>query len=185
MILHMYCLNRQYERHHHAFKRTLLRLYLLYRCCIFPRQIVLSLPEQERTKKREDESKKTKNFDECKMSRALVVDDELDICLMITKHLQNLHFETHYALTVKEAHLKLINSTYDIMFIDLNLTDGSGFDVIQYRNKLNLKTKIVVISAYDSEANKAIEAGANLFLAKPFAVKRINETLKTLNFLPN
>ncbi len=118
------------------------------------------------------------------MSRALVVDDELDICLMITRHLQNLHFETQYALTVKEARLKLLSSSYDIMFLDLNLTDGSGFDVMQYRNKLNLNAKIIVISAYDSEAPKAIRAGANLFLSKPFAIKRINEALETLDFLP-
>jgi len=48
-----------------------------------------------------------------------------------------------------------------------------------------LKTKIIVISAYDSEASKAIDAGAHIFLAKPFAIKRINEALGTLNFLPN
>ena len=118
------------------------------------------------------------------MSKALVVDDELDICLMITKHLQSLQFETHYALTVKEARLKLLSSSYDIMFLDLNLTDGSGFDVMQYRNKLNLNAKIIVISAYDSEANKAKQAGADYFLAKPFAIKSINATLEALNFLP-
>lgn len=118
------------------------------------------------------------------MSRALVVDDELDICLMITKHLQNLQFEAQYSLTVQDARLKLLNSRYDILFVDLNLTDGSGFDIIQYKNKLNLNSKVVVISAYDSEASKALEAGASVFLAKPFAIKRINETLKALNFLP-
>jgi DNA-binding response OmpR family regulator len=118
------------------------------------------------------------------MNRALVVDDEIDICMMVAKHLQNLGFETQYALTVKEARLKLLSYPYDIMFMDLNLTDGSGFDIIHYKNKLNLKTKIVVISAYDSEANKAIDAGANIFLPKPFAIKRINEALGTLDFLP-
>jgi DNA-binding response OmpR family regulator len=115
------------------------------------------------------------------MSKALVVDDEIDICLMITKHLQNLNFETHYVLTVKEACLKLLNSHYDVMFLDLNLTDGSGFDVIQYKNKLNSNAKIVVISAYDHEANKALQAGANFFLVKPFAIKNLNETLEALN----
>ena len=118
------------------------------------------------------------------MSKALVVDDELEICLMVCKHLQNLGFQTQYALTVKEARLKLLSSSYDIMFIDLNLTDGSGFDIIQYCNQMNLKNKIVVISAYDSEGSKAVSAGANLFLPKPFALKRINESLDSLKLLP-
>ena len=119
------------------------------------------------------------------MSKALIIDDEIDICLMIAKHLQHLKFETQYALTVKEARLKLLSSAYDVVFLDLNLTDGSGFDVIHYRNKLNLDAKIVVISAYDSESSKALQAGANLFLAKPFALRSINESLIALNFLPN
>lgn len=119
------------------------------------------------------------------MSKALIIDDELDICLMVAKHLQNLKFETQYALTVKEARLKLLSSSYDVLFLDLNLTDGSGFDVIHYINRMNLSAKIVVISAYDSEANKALRAGASFFLPKPFAIKRINESLQALNFLPN
>jgi DNA-binding response OmpR family regulator len=103
---------------------------------------------------------------------------------MITKHLRDLQFETQYAQTVKEAYGKLLSSSYDVMFIDLNLTDGSGFDVIEQKNKLNPDAKIIVISAYDSEAPKALQAGANYFIAKPFAIKRINETLRALNFLP-
>lgn len=119
------------------------------------------------------------------MSRALVVDDEIEICMMLTRHLQNLGFETQYALTVKEARLKLLSSAYDVMFMDLNLTDGSGFDIIHYKNQMNLKTKIAVISAYDSEASKVLDAGADLFLPKPFAIKKINEALDTLKLLPN
>ena len=119
------------------------------------------------------------------MSRALVVDDEIEICMMLTRHLQNLGFETQYALTVKEARLKLLSSAYDVMFMDLNLTDGSGFDIIRYKNQMNLKTKVAVISAYDSEASKVLDAGADLFLPKPFAIKKINEALDTLKLLPN
>jgi CheY-like chemotaxis protein len=112
-----------------------------------------------------------------KMGKALIIDDELEICLMISKYHQNLKFETQYGMTVKEARLKLLSSTYEVVLLDLNLTDGSGYDVVQYRNKLNLTAKIVVISAYD--------AGANFFLAKPFALNRIDQSLNALNFLPN
>lgn len=116
--------------------------------------------------------------------KALIVDDELEICMMVAKYLQNLGFDTQYTLTVKEARAKLISSSFDVMFIDLNLTDGSGFELIQYKDQLNLKTKIIVISAYDSEASKALDAGASLFLPKPFATKRVKEALESLNLLP-
>jgi DNA-binding response OmpR family regulator len=118
------------------------------------------------------------------MKRVLVIDDELDICLMVSKHLQNLRFETDYALTVKDSHVKMSNATFDLMLVDLNLTDGSGFDVIRYAAELNLNSKIIVISAYDNEASKSLEKGATLFIPKPFTIKTINEALKKLHFLP-
>jgi len=119
------------------------------------------------------------------MGRALVIDDELDICLMMNRHLQNLLFEPQYALTVREARLKICATPFELMFIDLNLTDGSGFDLIKYVHELNLTSKIIVISAHDSEANKALELGASLFISKPFTIKTINEALKKLKFFPN
>ncbi len=119
------------------------------------------------------------------MRMALVIDDELDICLMVTKHLQNLQFKTNYALTVKDARQKVSLAECELMFIDLNLPDGSGFDVIHYVNELKLNSKIIVISAYDSESNKALRMGASHFMTKPFTTKKINDALKALNFLPN
>ncbi len=117
------------------------------------------------------------------MTRVLVVDDELDICMMVSTHLQKLQFETHYALSVKDALLKVDASLYQLLFIDIDLTDGSGFDVISHLQKTKSNLKIIVISAYHNEVNKALEMGVNLFISKPFSTKVINEALKTLNFL--
>ena len=119
------------------------------------------------------------------MDRTLVVDDELNICLMVTKHLQKLQFLTDYSLTVKDARLKVKKEDYEFIFIDLNLPDGSGFEVINYMKELNLTTKIIVISAHDNESGRALATGAHLFVTKPFSMKEINDALRTLNFLPN
>lgn len=119
------------------------------------------------------------------MRMALVIDDELDICLMVTKHLQNMQFLTQFACTVKDAQEKITLPPYDLMLIDLNLPDGSGFDVLQNIRDLNLKSKIIVISAHDSEYTRAMAMGATLFLTKPFTTRSINQALKTLNMMPN
>jgi DNA-binding response OmpR family regulator len=117
------------------------------------------------------------------MTRVLVVDDELDICLMVSNHLQKLQFETQYALSVKDAVLKLNASTYQLLFIDIDLTDGSGFDVISHIQKSKSNLKIIVISAYHNEVATSLEMGANLFIEKPFSIKTINEALRKLNLL--
>lgn len=118
------------------------------------------------------------------MIKVLVIDDELDICLMITKHLRTLQFEVDYALTVREAKQKVSICPYALMLIDLNLTDGTGFELIDYINELQLSSKIIVISAYDSETSKVLKRGASFFIAKPFTFKKVDDALKTLNLLP-
>lgn len=117
------------------------------------------------------------------MRNALVIDDELDICLMVTKHLQKMHFQTSYALSVEEGRKKVNTPGCDLVFIDLTLPDGSGFDVMQLVTNMKSNTKIIVISAHENESAKALGMGANLFITKPFTTKNINDALKTLHFI--
>lgn len=114
-----------------------------------------------------------------------MIDDELDICLMVTKHLRHLNFNTQYAITVKEACVKVKSSNFELMFIDLTLPDGSGFDVLRCINELKLTPKIIVISAQDNQTRKALMLGASLFINKPFTIKTVDEALKSLNLMPN
>ncbi|MFY8037156.1 MAG: response regulator [Cyclobacteriaceae bacterium] len=117
------------------------------------------------------------------MTRVLVVDDEPDICQMLCKHLNKLDYEAQCASSVKEAIKKLQANAYDLLFIDIDLTDGSGFDVISYLNTIETDIKIIVISAYHQEVTMAMELGAHYFIPKPFSIKAIHTALSTLNLL--
>lgn len=119
------------------------------------------------------------------MGRILIVDDEIDICLMLSQHLKALNFEADYVTTVKQAIQNIETYPYDLLFLDLNLLEGSGYDVMEYAKRMNLPSKIIVISAHDSEASKVIEKGADIFIAKPFTTRTIREALKTLHILPS
>lgn len=114
------------------------------------------------------------------MSRVLVVDDEVEICLLVTQYLRKLGYEVTYSLSIAEAVRKLSATPYDLLFVDLNLSDGSGYDVIEVLQESHSPTKIIVISAYDNERVKALQKGASLFLAKPFTKKAIDESLEKL-----
>ena len=119
------------------------------------------------------------------MSRVLVVDDEVEICLLVTQYLRKLGYEVTYSLSIAEALGKLSAAPYDLLFVDLNLSDGSGYDVIRVLQESNSQTKVIVISAYDNERVRALQQGASLFIAKPFTKKAIDESLQKLNFLNN
>lgn len=119
------------------------------------------------------------------MNNILVVDDEADICLLLTGHLKKMGFNATYCLTIREAIGRVESDTYDLIFVDLNLTDGSGYDLINNLKKNENPAKIVVISAYDSERQRAIRSGANMFVPKPFTKVSIQSVLKELNLLEN
>ena len=119
------------------------------------------------------------------MGRALVVDDEIDICILLSGQLKKLGFETSYCLTIREANRKLSTAFFDLIFVDLNLTDGSGYDLIDSVRAINKITKIIVISAYGGERQKIMEVGASHYIPKPFTKKSRHEALRKLNFLDN
>jgi DNA-binding response OmpR family regulator len=117
------------------------------------------------------------------MNRILVVDDELEICLLVTRYLKKMGFDASYAVSISDAMAKISRVSFDLLFIDLNLADGSGYDLINTLHESNISSKIIIISAYDSERQKALQKGAALFMAKPFTKKAISESLEKLNFL--
>jgi response regulator of citrate/malate metabolism len=92
-------------------------------------------------------------------------------------------FDASYALSISEALAKISMISFDLLFIDLNLADGSGYDLINTLQESKVSSKIIIISAYDSERQKALQKGASLFMAKPFTKKSISESLQKLNFL--
>jgi DNA-binding response OmpR family regulator len=119
------------------------------------------------------------------MGKILVVDDEIDICILLGRQLEKLGLDVSYCLTIKEAVEKLGANTYDLIFIDLNISDGSGYDLISSIGVLNKNALVVVISAYDSEREKALQAGASWFVPKPFSKNSIKDALLKLRFISN
>lgn len=115
------------------------------------------------------------------MAKVLLVDDEVDICLLLTGVLQKMGFQTSYALTLGEAKEMLLKEPFETVFIDLNLPDGVGYQLIPEIRKANLRAKVIVLSAYDSEREKANQRGADYFIAKPFNRKKVMDALEQLN----
>ena len=119
------------------------------------------------------------------MGKVLVVDDEIDICILLGRQLEKMGLDVSYCLTIKEAIERLRYESYSLIFVDLNITDGSGYDLISSLNDIDHDALVIVISAYDSERDKALQAGANWFVPKPFSKRSIKEALQKVNFLNN
>lgn len=113
---------------------------------------------------------------------ALIIDDEIDICYLLSSILKKNNFKTTFVNKINDAVFSLKGNMPSIVFLDNHLPDGKGIDFIEYI-KINCPhTKIVMISAHDSflEKQKAIQNGADLFLSKPFSTAIINKAISSL-----
>ena len=97
------------------------------------------------------------------------VDDEQDARDLLNSIFHE-YFPQHAVLweadSVASARLKLLHSVPDILFLDINLKDGNGFDILDTWTERN-NTAIVFITAYDEFALKAFRYHAFNYILKP------------------
>ena len=112
----------------------------------------------------------------------LIVEDEIDICYLLSGIIKKKNLSTAYVSTLQEAELAINGRNPNILFIDNHLPDGFGVNFIHKVKKSHPTTKIVIITAYDTAADKenALQEGADFFIGKPFTREIINNTLDTL-----
>jgi CheY-like chemotaxis protein len=114
--------------------------------------------------------------------KVLIVDDELDICYLLSSLLKQRSFVTGFVNTISDAVNALKTNTPDILFLDNHLPDGFGLDFIPHIKENYPGVKVIMITAHDgaAERKKAQEGGVDLFVAKPLNRKLINDAIDKL-----
>lgn len=114
--------------------------------------------------------------------RVLIVDDEADICLLLSGLLRRLGYQPTCAHFIEEGRQCLNAQQFDAVFLDLNLPDGLGFDLLPAIKEDQKKAKIIMISAFDGQAERrrATEQGADYFIGKPFTRRSVEMALQTI-----
>ncbi len=69
----------------------------------------------------------------------------------------------------------------NLIFLDINLTDGTGFDFLDQTNELDFK--VIFITAYEEYALKALKIGAVDYLLKPVDVDELKTAIDKVNAL--
>jgi two-component system KDP operon response regulator KdpE len=111
----------------------------------------------------------------------LVVEDEPHIRRLVGKALQDESYLVIEANKIQQASDCLKNKTIDLLVLDLGLPDGDGLTLIQ-QLRLWSKLPILVLSARTQEQDKikALDAGADDYLAKPFAMGELLARVRAL-----
>jgi two-component system OmpR family response regulator len=114
--------------------------------------------------------------------RALIVDDEVDVCYLLSVILKHKNLESSYVNTISEAKRVLLENNPCIIFLDNHLPDGFGVNFIEEIKDLYPDVKIVMITAHDTttDRDRAYKNGADQFIGKPFTRDVIFKTLESL-----
>jgi two-component system LytT family response regulator len=110
------------------------------------------------------------------MVHALIIDDEPASCDAL-RTLLRAHPEISVrreAGTLAEARIALASTDYQLVFLDIQLIGGTGFDLVPL---VRPGARIIFVTAYDRHAVRAFEVNALDYLLKPVAPARLAQAI--------
>jgi len=114
--------------------------------------------------------------------KALIVDDEIDVCYLLSSILKYKNLQASYVNSISEAKRVLREDHHSIIFLDNHLPDGFGINFIREIKNLDPGIRIIMITAHDTNNDKdeAYEQGVDQFIGKPFTRETIFSAIENL-----
>ena len=114
------------------------------------------------------------------MRRILLVEDDPSIIAALTEFLAGEDFETASAATQKEAEQLLLRSVYDLLLVDLALSEGDGFGVCAAAKLRSLPVIFLTASADEGSVVAGLDMGADDYIAKPFRPRELVSRIRSV-----
>lgn len=114
------------------------------------------------------------------MSTILIIDDEPDICNMLSGILKEEGYNVFTAGSCKEGESTFLEKTPDIVLLDVWLPDGDGVELLNKLKGKNSTSQFIMISGHSNieTAVRAVKLGAYDFLEKPLSIDKTLTTVK-------
>lgn len=114
------------------------------------------------------------------MVHILIIDDDKDICLVLSKFLKKNNYEVDVAHTGEEGLKQLRNTDYALVLCDYRLPDMNGVETLRKIKLLQPTTAVIIITGY-SDVKTAVETfryGASDYVTKPLYPDELLVTIK-------
>ncbi|MEO5947473.1 MAG: sigma-54 dependent transcriptional regulator [Chitinophagaceae bacterium] len=109
------------------------------------------------------------------MKKILIIDDDLDMCRLLSHYLQRKGFETDTAHTGGKGLSKFKESNFEMVLCDFRLGDMNGKEVLQEIKKINAEAIVIIITGY-SDVKMAVEIirhGGFDYITKPLIPEEV------------
>jgi DNA-binding NtrC family response regulator len=114
------------------------------------------------------------------MHRILVLDDDIGVCTVLTRILQDQQYDVYTSQSVVSAAETLAERSFDAYLLDYRLADGTGLQLAEKLRQQGSNAPIILISGYGATdiAAKAVTLDIFEVLQKPFTRETICNALE-------
>lgn len=111
----------------------------------------------------------------------LIVDDDPDICEVISAYLNRHGMQTTIARSAAEARACLADEHFDLMILDMQLPDGNGIDIAaEIKSDRNIGIIVLTGSGEQIDRIVSLEVGADDYLEKPCDLRELLARCRSL-----
>jgi DNA-binding response OmpR family regulator len=114
-------------------------------------------------------------------ARVLLVDDDRELCQMLTEYLEAEHFDVGSVHDGAQALAEMRSHEYEIVILDVMLPLVSGFDVLREISAASAPP-ILMLTARGEDVDRIVglELGADDYLAKPFNPRELVARIRAI-----
>lgn len=115
------------------------------------------------------------------MMNIFLLEDDEAIGIGLKYSLENEGFKITLARSAKQAESIIEKESFSLYILDINLPDGSGYDICR-KIKQAGDFPVIFLTAYDDEVNvvMGLDIGADDYITKPFRVRELVARIKSV-----
>ncbi len=110
--------------------------------------------------------------------KVLIIDDEVDFCLLMQFYLTKKNCEVSISHTLQDGLGIFENSRQDVVILDNNLPDGLGWSEAKHMLEASPETQLFLVSANYGNNKPEIESPNFHVVEKPISIMQINDFIK-------
>lgn len=114
--------------------------------------------------------------------KILLIEDHPELGTAVKNFLEEKQYTVDHVVCLSDARLHLQLKSFDLLILDVDLPDGTGFDLCRQFRNTGGNTPVLIMTARSTIEDKetGLEAGADDYITKPFSLRELALRIKAI-----